>query len=584
MDAENTIRLMVDFFFELPFFRYLSVTACTQLSHACMKSQYEVGTTVFRKGEIARGMYVLQSGIAELRMGNERQIIEPGMPLGGAALFREATEAASLVITQPAQVWLLTRENFQEILQEAEPAESKAIQACSQWYYKHYAAKAYDFPGQRSDEKILLIRRRHLWALCRRLWMPSLILAVAFGIGIWMSFIPSTLLLIVVCSILAMLMLLYQFVEWWNDLMIMSNQRVINIVRTIKGLQTLVSETALRNIQQVSADFPRGDPLARLLNYGTLELRTTGDAGSILIRDMNEPRKLQKEIMAFCSLTATEDALSHSERGENTHWQKEIAVLVGEEWPEERQSTLNMDGSTSEKFEDRIYRKHLWVWLAHIWLGALIFFLGLALFFLWPLWPPLQSLGGIGIAMSTCIMVIGGLWVYLMDWDWRHDLLILGEKTIIMHHRRPLWLQSERDEILLERVDNVTSSSIGILQTIWNFGEIRLALMGDDSGDVKRFIGVPKPQQVQHEISIRREQLQKTMEILAREAQKANMAEILTELNSNNEIISISRDKPALQRQENGLEYATLVEPLHEIRPEDLPQPPPKRPKTIPED
>lgn len=575
---------MVDFFFELPFFRHLSVTARTQLSHACMKSQYEVGATVFRKGEIARGMYVLRSGIAELRMGNERQMIEPGMPLGGAALFHETTEAASLVVTQPAQVWLLTRENFQEILKEAEPAESEAIQACSQWYYKHYAAKAYDFPGQRPDEKVLLIRRRHLWALCRKLWIPSLMLAVAFGIGIWMSFIPSILLLIVVCSILAGLLLLYHFVEWWNDLMIMSNQRVINIVRTIKGLQTSVSETALRNIQQVSADFPRGDPLARLLNYGTLELRTTGDAGSILIRDMTEPRKLQQEIMAFCSLTATEDALSHIERGKNTHWQKEIAVLVGEKWHEERQSTVNIDGSTSEKFENRIYRKHLWVWLAHIWLGALIFFLGLALFFLWPLWPPLQSLGGIGIAMSTCIMVIGGLWVYLMDWDWRHDLLILGEKTIIMHHRRPLWLQSERDEILLERVDNVTSSSIGILQTIWNFGEIRLALMGDDSGDVKRFIGVPKPQRVQHEISIRRERLQKTMEILAREAQRANMVEILTELNSNNEIISTSRDKPSLQRQENGLEYASVVEPSHEIRPEDLPQPPPRRPKTLPED
>lgn len=575
---------MVDFFSELPFYRCLAVTTRTQLSHACMKSQYEARAIVFRKGEIARGMYVLQSGKAELKIGNERQMIEPGMPLGGAALFFETTEIGSLVITQPAQVWLLTRENFQEILQAAEPTESKAVQACSQWYYKRYAAKAFDFPGQRPDEKVLLIRRRHLWALCRKLWLPSLTLAFAFGIGIWMSFIPSTLLLMVACSILAVLMLLYQFVEWWNDLLIMSNQRVIHIVRTIKSLQSFVSETALRNIQQVSADFPRGDPLARLLNYGTLELRTTGDAGSILIRDMNEPRKLQQEIMAFCSLTASENEISRIERDEDTHWQLEIATLVGEERREEQQTSLNIDGSFPEKFEDRIYRKHLWVWLAHIWLGALIFLAGLALLFLWPLWPPLQSLGGIGIAMSTCIMVIGGLWIYLMDWDWRHDLLILGEKTIIMHHRRPLWLQSERDEILLERVDNVTSSSIGILQTIWNYGEIRLALMGDDSGDVKRFVGVPKPQRVQDEISIRREQLQKTMQLNAREAQKADMAEILSEIRSNNEIVPNSGDEQNPHRQENGLEYSSVVEPLYEIRPEDLPQPPPKRPKTSPED
>lgn len=576
---------MTDFFSELPFFRHLSNTTRSRLLHASLKSHYEAGSTVFRKGQKVRGLYLLQEGSAELRFGIENHIIVPGVPFGGAALFHQLVAEATLVVTEPATLWLLPRESFQEIIQHAQATDANARQACARYFSAQYVHTALHFPGQRDDERVLLFRRRHLWALCRKLWLLSLLIALVVAFGIWSSFVLSSILLMLIASIFAGTIGIYQFVEWWNDSLIVSNRRVIHIARTILGLQTQVSETALGNLQQVSADFPRRDPLARLLNYGTLELRTTGDAGSIRIRHMSEPRTLQQEIMSHCSMFDSGTVIGEEAIEEEILWQNEIMGLTGEEssmdQPVRMDSVAN--GATSTIEPERIYRKHVWVWLGHIWLGAVIFFIGLALSLTWPVWPPLQSLGGIGLAMSFCIMVVGGLWMYLMDWDWRHDLLILGENTITLHHRRPLWLQSERDEILLERVDNVTSRSVGLLQTLWNFGEIRLALMGDDSEDVKRFSGVPQPQRIQHEISSRRERLLEAKEQRAHELHQAIHREAMSQKDELTLTTPIPATNPQQDSREGDYHLVPMLDSHQQRQAEDLPQPPPIRPDQLPE-
>lgn len=570
---------MTDPFAELPFFRHLSAATRAKFIATCMTTQYERGAVVFREGEMARGLYWLHDGAAELLDGETKQPVLPGLPLGGATLVGEKREGATLIITAPARVSLLTRASFAAIMIQAATEEAQALAALNAWAAAADHENASLFPGQRRDEIVLLLRRRHLWALCRKLWMPGAVIALALAVAALLPFGFGTLILLFGGALLALMMLIYQSLEWWNDLLIISNQRAINIVRTISGLQTLVTEAALRNIQQVSADFPRGDPLARLLNYGTLELRTTGDAGSIRLSDMRQPRALQQEIMDHCSLETSTAAPNGATEDVSAFWQKELAALLGEEIA----STQTADDDGSAIGEERVYRKHVLIWLAHIWLGALVCLAGLSLMTVWPVWTPLRSLGGVGLALAACVTVVGGLWIYLMDWDWRHDLLILGENTITLHHRRPLWLQSERDEVLLEKVDNVTSSCVGILQTLWNFGEIRLALMGDDLGDVKRFRGVPQPQRVQQEISRRREQLQRQLEARAQEAQRAAMTEALAGMTAN--LPSFSQPMPALMTPIPSEIVAPIpTVALRPARKDELPAPPPGRPDTLPEE
>ena len=65
-----------------------------------------------------------------------------------------------------------------------------------------------------------------------------------------------------------------------------------------------------------------------------------------------------------------------------------------------------------------------------------------------------------------------------MDWDWRNDLYIISDDTITLVHKRPFFLQSLRDQILVERIDNVESVTRGIVAALLKYGDVRMSLGG----------------------------------------------------------------------------------------------------------
>ena len=88
-----------------------------------------------------------------------------------------------------------------------------------------------------------------------------------------------------------------------------------------------------------------------------------------------------------------------------------------------------------------------------------------------------------------------------MDWDWRNDLYIISDDTITLVHKRPFFLQSLRDQILVERIDNVESLTRGIFAALMKYGDVRMSLVGAD--EPKMFHRVSNPQAIQQEISRR---------------------------------------------------------------------------------
>ena len=83
----------------------------------------------------------------------------------------------------------------------------------------------------------------------------------------------------------------------------------------------------------------------------------------------------------------------------------------------------------------------------------------------------------------------------------RNDLYIISDDTITLVHKRPFFLQSLRDQILVERVDNVESISRGIFAALMKYGDVRMSLVGAD--EPKMFHRVSNPQEIQQEISRR---------------------------------------------------------------------------------
>ena len=63
------------------------------------------------------------------------------------------------------------------------------------------------------------------------------------------------------------------------------------------------------------------------------------------------------------------------------------------------------------------------------------------------------------------------------------------------------FLENLRDQILVERIDNVESVTSGLFAALLKYGDVRMSLVGAD--EPKLFNRVPRPQRVQQEISRR---------------------------------------------------------------------------------
>lgn len=113
--------------------------------------------------------------------------------------------------------------------------------------------------------------RRHPWTMARQAFLTlagTLIPVVAFAvfgaslvtsilIAIWLIFIPALVWL--------------TWYEWWNDIYILTNQRLIDIDQKQLFHRT-VAEVPLENLQDVTFEVRGIFPT--LLNYGNVEIQT----------------------------------------------------------------------------------------------------------------------------------------------------------------------------------------------------------------------------------------------------------------------------------------------------------------------
>ena len=120
----------------------------------------------------------------------------------------------------------------------------------------------------------------------------------------------------------------------------------------------------------------------------------------------------------------------------------------------------------------------------------------------------LLLLGVVGFFVPLLLMALGAGWFYLMDWDWRNDLYIVGDQTLTLIRKRPLWLQDQKEQVLISQVDNVLASTTGFMNSLLKVGEVRIMLSGADEKNAKVFTNVYQPQEIQQEISRRQARAQ----------------------------------------------------------------------------
>ena len=460
-----------------------------------------------QQDEAAPGLLLLASGAAQ----RHRQAAD-GSRLAGAdllggdycceeALFHPVPAQESLVVSaQDTWALLLTREALQGLLSQ-DPSIFAALQRAAGPARQDVAL----FRGQRRGERILTLRRRHPWSWAYKALLPVTLALLALIAASLAGEVALTLALVGAGLFLPAMWLLYLMAEWHNDYLIITDQRVIRREKTILAFEETLAELPLESVHEVSFDIPKRDTFAHVFGYGTIFIRTAGDSGNMTLPMMTAPEELQTLLIR----NRQEFRRRLQEQAQASLDDNMDALMAGEPLsplPAPPGFTRHdAPGVLSTRFSDPqgnvVYRKHLSVWLGHIFL-PLVLLIGSAISLLVQLMPGVvPDFGLAGLLASGIGVTAAVLWLYWSDWDWRNDMLFIGQTTLRIIHRRPMWLQDYNEQFLLTQVDSVTINRSGPLNTLMDRGDLLISLIGDDLGAERNFSKVGRPHRVQDEIS-----------------------------------------------------------------------------------
>ncbi len=518
----------------LPLFARMTPEQVDIVAEATQVLRYESGQEIMRQGEAPPGLFVLVSGSAVYVQrganGIEQGIsrMAAGGMTGESALFTEAASPVSLRAAETTIIIFLSRQQIRAILSRY----PDIAQAMYNAEGKPKSDQPKQFDTQNEDETVLLKTRHHIWFFWGRalttillmgaLWVGGFLIgANAPGLPWGLFVVPATALLLLLIG--------YHYLEWFNDLLIVTDQRVINIQRSIRNFNERVNEIPLDAVSEVATSLPPiTDVVGRLLNYGTLIVKTSGDSHNLVLNHVTNPKSIQQLIFTHreefkkSKANASREAQRRAIRGE-------IEKFLGGRGGGGAAGAANDSGGQSSrpglfsiKFTndkgETVYRKHWFVWWSKIILPA-VFFLGGAAVLFTGLVSPLLPLAIMGLCVA---------WMYLMDWDWRNDLYIIGDQTITIIRRRPLFLQDQKDQVLISQVDNVVADTKGLINSLLQIGEVRIMLSGTEEQNAKRITSVHHPRAIQQEIASRRDKAEEDKKQEEAQRQRQAIVEYLS--------------------------------------------------------
>lgn len=498
--------------------------------------RFNPGELVVRQGNPTQGLFILVEGealiIEEQSNGRGMAVgkLQAGAVLDRGALFSEGSEPTTVRVTQPSVVLFLSRKRMNQVLAyypEVRQRLGPSDVGTNVQPYRPVQSQSRDASGtlnmQRDDEQVVLIRRRHPWSFIRRGW-SAVLLMVLFIVGAVFAFqmAPTLSITLMGLSILIPgLMMTYFFFEWRNDSMVVTTMRVIRIERVIPTFSVQINEIPIDKVQQVNTSLPEGDLFARVFDYGDVELRNASDAGDLVLDMIPNPDEVQEAI--FANQRRRQQMASETQR---SAIRAEIEGILGLDKTQKQQPVVPSGGGAPSNANshlvpksrapsvarmrflndegDTVIRKHITVWLGAIFAPTLVL-VGAAVIFFVTVFSQagVPGLSILGIPLSVGLGIVGVLWFWWSDWDWRNDMYIISDDTVTLIHKRPLWLQNEVDQVLLNRVDNVVSDVNGLIDTMFQRGTVRISMIGEGLDNAKLLRNIHRPQEVQAELSRR---------------------------------------------------------------------------------
>jgi len=168
--------------------------------------------------------------------------------------------------------------------------------------------KQYSFDGQRDDEKLLFVFRRHMISMRKGFYMLVLPLIVtAIPPLIWSDSLELFLLPIAGLTI-GLIMFAYHFILWYFSVYIVTDQRIRQVTqRGFFGKDVI--DLRLSKVQSISYNIPgfSGD----IFHFGTIVIHTF--VGDLVIHNVEHPVKIYNKLQDAVNNVVSDSLESHEE-------------------------------------------------------------------------------------------------------------------------------------------------------------------------------------------------------------------------------------------------------------------------------
>lgn len=145
----------------------------------------------------------------------------------------------------------------------------------------------------RKDEQVILTIRRHWWYFIKLFFQLIAIALILIASFVFLGFNNISFLVLILAIIIALLLSLYYWFLWKNDVYMLTNQRIIDINRN-NIFNKEVIEFTLDKIQDVY--YQQHGPIPMLVNFGEVVIETAGEQKNVKIELAPNPAYIQKKI------------------------------------------------------------------------------------------------------------------------------------------------------------------------------------------------------------------------------------------------------------------------------------------------
>lgn len=185
------------------------------------------------------------------------------------------------------------------------------------------------FPDQRSDEKLILIVRRHWSRMFKHVlkFASAFIIPIIIGLVVFLYFqiaLESEIIFMIIVMVVSLyylfiiLFFLNDFIDYYLDIWVVTDQRVVNVEQ--EGLfNRTISSLTIEKVQDVTSEIK--GKLQTFMDFGQVYIQTAGEKERFLFEEVPHPAKIAKLVQDIHD--------RHIEEEEKEHNQ-ELAEAIGQ--------------------------------------------------------------------------------------------------------------------------------------------------------------------------------------------------------------------------------------------------------------